>query len=124
MTMMGDRGLRLAGMCLAAALIVFPQAWEQPAHAQEAAGDATKPFRVREGLQDQLSLKTKQGKAVALKVAVHTWSIDGALGRQAIHLDDFTLFRMRGGKIKMVVDGKEEVKSADSYWTMPAGATF
>jgi hypothetical protein len=122
--MMGEKGLLLAGVCLAA-WIILPQAWgqERP-HGKEGAGDVAKPFRVREGFQGLLSLITKQGKTVPLKIAVHRWSIDGSLGRQTIHLDDFTLFQVRGGKIKMLVDGKEDVKSADAYWTMPAGANF
>jgi hypothetical protein len=123
--MMGEKGLLLAGVCLAATWVILPQAWgqERP-HGKEGAGDVAKPFRVREGFQGLLSLITKQGKTVPLKIAVHRWSIDGSLGRQTIHLDDFTLFQVRGGKIKMLVDGKEDVKSADAYWTMPAGANF
>jgi hypothetical protein len=123
--MMGERGLLLAGVCLAATLVILPQAsGQEPAHGKEGAGDVAKPFRVRAGFQGPLSLTTKQGKAVSLKVAVHKWSIDGSLGRQTVHVDDFTLFQVRGGKIKMLVDGKEDVKSADAYWTVPAGATF
>ncbi len=123
--MMGERGLLLAGVCLATTLVIFPQAWGQErAHGQEGAGDVAKPFRVREGFQGQLSITTKQGKALSLKVAVHRWSIDGSVGRQTIHLDDFTLFQVRSGKIKMLVDGKEDVKSADAFWTMPAGVTL
>src|ERR1700722_6011433 len=103
--MMGEKRLLLAGVCLATTLIILPHAWGQRAHDKEGAGDVAKPFRGREGFQGMLSLITKQGKTVALKVAVHRWSIDGSLGRQTIHLDDFTLFQVRGGKIKMLVDG-------------------
>jgi hypothetical protein len=122
--MIGERGLIPAGICLAATLVVF-QAWGQElAQGKEGPGDAAKTLRIREGFQGPLTLITKQGKTVSLKVGVHTWSIDGTMGRQTIHVDDFTLFRMRGGKIKTLVDGKEDVKSADAYWTLPAGSTF
>jgi hypothetical protein len=31
---------------------------------------------------------------------------------------------LRGGKIKTVVDGKEQMRSVDEYWTLPAGSSF
>jgi hypothetical protein len=86
--------------------------------------DPMTAFRVTEGFQEALSLKTKTGKAVALKVTVRTWSIDGILGRQTIRTSDFTLFHLRGGKIKALIAGKEEMKIADAYWTLPAGAVL
>lgn len=86
--------------------------------------EPAKAFRVTEGFQSPLSLKTKAGKTVTLKVGMHTWSIDSALGRQTIRTADFTLFHLRGGKIKVLIDGKEEMKTPDSYWTLPSGATL
>jgi hypothetical protein len=70
-----------------------------------------------------LALKTKEGKTAAFKVGLHTWSIDGALGWQSIKISEFTLFRVRGGKIRVLLDGKEVMKSADDYWSVPAGST-
>ncbi len=76
--MIGERGLIPAGTCLAATLVVF-QAWGQElAQGKEGAGDAAKTFRIRGGFQGPLTLITKQGKTVSLKVGVHTWSIDAA----------------------------------------------
>jgi hypothetical protein len=122
---LSERKLLLIVACLTCMLVVLPQGRAQK-HPQgkEGTGDASKAFRVREGFQGPLTLKTKQGRAITLKVAVHTWSIDGTLGRQTIRIDDFTLFQMRGGKIKALIDGKEEIKSPDAFWTMPAGSTF
>jgi hypothetical protein len=115
----------LVGTCLTVALCFAPQNLAQKkAEGKEGATDATKAFRVREGFQGPLTLKTKAGKIVALKVSVRTWSVDGTLGRQTIKTSDFTLFQMRGGKIKALIDGKEEIKSADMFWTLPAGSTF
>jgi hypothetical protein len=106
-------------------LVILPQGRGQkhPEKKKET-GDSSKTFRVREGFQGPLTLKTKQGRATTLKVGVHTWSIDGTLGRQTIRIDDFTLFQMRGGKIKAFIAGKEEIKSADAFWTISAGSTF
>jgi hypothetical protein len=119
------KGIFLTGACLTVSLCLAPQnlAQKKP-EGKEASTDATKAFRVREGFQGPLTLKTKAGKSVALKVSVRTWSIDGTLGRQTIKTSDFTLFQMRGGKIKAYIDGKEEIKGADMFWTLPAGATF
>jgi hypothetical protein len=123
--MLSEKKLVLIVACLASTLIILPQGRGQKRpEGKEGAGDTAKTFRVREGFQGPLTLMTKQGRAIALKVGVHTWSIDGTLGRQTIHIDDFTLFQMRGGKIKALIDGKEEIKSADAFWTMPAGSTL
>jgi hypothetical protein len=96
---------------------------QQAAARQEALVDPQKVFRATEAFQVPLALKTKEGKTAALKLGLHTWSIDGALGRQSIKTAEFTLFRVRGGKIRVLLDGKEEMKSADEYWTVPAGTT-
>jgi hypothetical protein len=85
--------------------------------------DPLKVFRATEAFQVPLALKTKEGKTAALKVGLHTWSIDGALGRQSIRTGQFTLFRVRGGKIRVFLDGKEEMKSTDEYWSVQAGTT-
>jgi hypothetical protein len=122
---MRERRLLVVLVGFAASLVILPQGRAQKqAKGNEGTGDAAKTFRVREGFQAPLALKTKQGKAVTLSVGVHTWSIDGTLGRQTIQSKDFTLFHMRGGKIKTLIDGKEEIKTADMFWTMPAGSTF
>lgn len=121
--MMIRSGLSLTAACMLAAWAAVPGAWaQQPAQAAAANGAVAKTFRVREGFQAPLTLITKQGKTVALKVAMHRWSIDGTLGPQTVRIDEFTLFHMRGGKIKTVIDGKEVIKSADAYWTLPAGS--
>jgi hypothetical protein len=93
----------------------------QKAASKEALVDPLKVFRATEAFQVPLALKTKEGKTTALKVGLHTWSIDGALGRQSIKTGEFTLFRVRGGKIRVFLDGKEEMKSTDEYWSVVAG---
>ena len=113
--MMINAGLTLTTACVLAAWAALPSAWAQ---------EPAKTYRIREGFQAPLTLTTKQGKTVLLKVAIHRWSIDGALGPQNVRVDEFTLFQMRSGKIKTIVDGKEVIKSADAYWTLPAGSTF
>ena len=123
--MTSKKGHLCAIVCFAALLLALPRAWGQ-AHAEVkgASTDAAKTFRVREGFHAPLSLKTKQGKAVSLNVAVRTWSIDGTLGPQTIRVDDFTIFQMRSGKIQTQADGKDVIKIADDFWTMPAGSTL
>jgi hypothetical protein len=96
---------------------------QEAAASKQALVDPLKVFRATEAFQAPLALKTKEGKTAALKVALHTWSIDGALGRQSIKTSEFTLFRVRGGKIRVLLDGKEEMKRTDEYWTSPAGTT-
>lgn len=91
---------------------------------KEAFANPATAFRAVEGFQSSFALKTKAGRTRALKVALHTWSIDGASGRQNIRVTDFTLFHVRGGKIRVFSDGKEETKTTDMYWTLPAGATL
>jgi hypothetical protein len=103
---------------------VAPRAAVQEGAARkEALVDPQKVFRATEAFQVPLALKTKEGKTAVLKVGLHTWSIDGALGRQSIKTNEFTLFRVRGGKIRVSQDGKEEMRSTDEYWTVPAGTT-
>lgn len=92
--------------------------------AKEVFTDPATAFRAVGGFQSLLSLKTKAGKTATLKVGLHTWSIDGALGQQKIRVPDFTLFHVRGGKIRLFSSGKEETKTTDMYWTLPAGATL
>jgi hypothetical protein len=123
--MMGEKRLLLVLAGLTAGLAILPQGRAQKQREGQGGGaDSAKAFRVREGFQGPLTIKTKQGRALTLHVGVHTWSIDGTLGRQTIRSNDFTLFQMRGGKIKALIDGKEEIKTADMFWTMPAGSTF
>jgi hypothetical protein len=114
----------LVSGCLACTLVILPEGRGQKTESKEGAGDTSRTFRSREGFQGPLTVKTKQGKAITLRVSVHTWSVDGTLGRQTIRLADFTLFQMRGGKIKALIDSKEEIKGADAFWTMPAGSTL
>ena len=123
--MTSNKGHPFLVVCFAALLLVLPRTWGQAlAEAKDASADAAKAFRVREGLHTALNLKTKQGKAISLNVAVHKWSIDGTLGRQTVHVEDFTLFQLRSGKIETQADGKVVIKTTDDYWTMSAGATF
>jgi hypothetical protein len=123
--MTNKRGHPFEGVCFALLLIALPRAWGQ-AHTETkgASADAAKTFRVREGFHAPLNLKTKQGKAISLNVAVQRWSIDGTLGPQTIHVDDFTIFQMRSGKIQTQADGKDVIKTADDFWTVAAGSTF
>lgn len=116
--------LPLTATCVVAAWAALPNAWAQSPPQAAATGEVAKTIRVREGFQAPLTLTTKQGKTVALKVGMHRWSIDGALGQQTVRVDEFTLFQMRSGKIKTMVDGKEVIRAADAYWTLPAGSTF
>lgn len=121
--MVSKKELILIGVCLASTLVILPRGrGQQRPEDREGTGDALRTFRVRDGFQVPLTLKTKQGRAITLNVGVRTWSIDGSLGRQTIRINDFTLFQMRGGKIKVLMDGKEEIKGADAFWTMPAGS--
>lgn len=123
--MTSKKGHAFLVLCFAVLLLAWPRAWGQaPAEAKADSADAAKTFRVREGFHAPLTLKTKQGKPVSLNVAVHKWSIDGTLGPQSVHVEDFTLFQMRSGKIQIQADGKDVVKTADDYWTMPAGSTL
>jgi hypothetical protein len=122
---LSEKQLLLIVACLASTLLVLPQGRGQKRpKGKEGVGDTSKTFRVREEFRMPLTLKTRQGRSITLKVGVRIWSIDGTLGRQTIGIEDFTLFQMRGGKIKALIDGKEEIKSADAFWTMPAGSTF
>lgn len=91
---------------------------------KEALANPATAFRAVEGFQSSFALKTKGGVLRTVKVGMHTWSIDGASGRQNIRVTDFTLFHVRGGKIRVFSDGKEETKSTDMYWTLPAGTTL
>ena len=91
---------------------------------KEAFANPATAFRAVEGFQSSLSFKTKAGMTKTLNVRLHTWSIDGASGRQSIRVTDFTLFHVRGGAIRVFSDGKEETKTTDMYWTLPAGATL
>jgi len=97
---------------------------QKSADSKEAATAAWKAFRMRERFQGPLTLKTKAGKTLALNLGLRVWSIDGTLGRQTLRTTDYTIFRLRAGKIKTVVDGKEQVRNVDEYWTLPAGSTL
>jgi hypothetical protein len=97
---------------------------QKSADGKEAGTAAWKAFRMRERFQGPLSLKTKAGKTLALNVGLRIWSIDGTLGRQTLRTTDYTVFRLRAGKIKTVIDGKEQVRYVDEYWTLPAGSTL
>jgi hypothetical protein len=97
---------------------------QKSADGKEAGTAAWKAFRMRERFQGPLSLKTKAGKTLALNVGLRIWSIDGTLGRQTLRTTDYTVFRLRAGKIKTVIDGKEQVRNVDEYWTLPAGSTL
>jgi hypothetical protein len=123
MKVLGRCFLAFASFALAygTALKGFGQAQKD---SKEAFADPATAFRAVEGFQSLLSLKTKAGKTTTLKVSLHTWSIDGVLGQQNIRVPDFTLFHVRGGKIRVFSGGKEEVKTTDTYWTLPAGATL
>lgn len=122
MKLFGTKLVALSGFVLASGIAL--ESFAEPRQAaKEGFADPAKTFRAVEGFQSPLSLTTKAGKTMALKVGAHTWSIDGELGRQNIRVTDFTLFHVRGGKIRVFADGKEELKSADMYWTAPAGAT-
>lgn len=91
---------------------------------KEAFANPATAFRAVEGFQSSLSFKTKAGMTRVLKLGLHTWSIDGASARQSIRVTDFTLFHVRGGAIRVFSDGKEDTKTTDMYWTLPAGATL
>jgi hypothetical protein len=97
---------------------------QKSADGKEAGTAAWKAFRMRERFQGPLSLKSKAGKTLALNVGLRIWSIDGTLGRQTLRTTDYTVFRLRAGKIKTVIDGKEQVRNVDEYWTLPAGSTL
>lgn len=118
-----DKVLALCVVCLACVFGIAAPGLGQERGGKETIAAPAKIFRVTEGFQGPLSVKAKSGKVATWKVSVHTWSIDGELGRQTIRTSDFTLFHLRGGKLKIFTDGKEELKSADAYWTSPAGAT-
>jgi hypothetical protein len=122
--MMNHIGFALTAACMVAAWAAVPSARAQQPPQAAANGEVAKTFRVREGFQAPLTLITKQGKTVALKVGMHRWSIDGTLGPQTVRVEEFTLFQMRSGKIKTMIDGKEVIQGADAYWTLPAGSIF
>jgi hypothetical protein len=107
-------------------VLVFAQqsSKKKSADSKDAATAAWKAFRMRERFQGPLTLKTKAGKTLALNVGLRIWSIDGTLGRQTLRTTDYTVFRLRAGRIKTIIDGKEQVRNVDEYWTLPAGSTL
>jgi hypothetical protein len=106
-------------------VLVFAQSSKQKsADSKDAATAAWKAFRMRERFQGPLILKNKAGKTLSLNVGLRVWSIDGTLGRQTLRTTDYTVFRLRAGRIKTVVEGKEQVRNVDEYWTLPAGSTL
>lgn len=117
--------IMLAVFCLMPCLVCAQGAAKaRPADSKESATNAWKAFRVHEQFQGPLALKTKGGKTVALNVGVRVWSIDATLGRQTLRITDYTVFHLRGGKLQTVVDGKEQLRNVDEYWTLPAGSSF
>jgi len=110
---------------LAVPLLVASLSWAQaPVPSAPGMAEAAPHFRVREGFEAPLTLKTAQGKVFSLKAARHTWSVDASLGQQSVHIADFTLFHLRAGKISEQVEGQAVLRGVDSYWTLPAGAVF
>ena len=122
--MITSKRVRVMGTCLAAGFFVTSGWGQAPSEATTSGNTAAANLRVREGFQAPLVLMTKQGESIVLKVATHKWSIDGVFGRQSIRLNDFTLLQVRGGSIVTFIDGTALVKTADDYWTMPAGSVL
>jgi hypothetical protein len=115
----------LAFTSFALAYGTAPQGFGQAQNESKGAfADPATAFRAVEGFQSSLSLKTKAGRTTTLKMGLHTWSVDGALGQQNIRVPGFTLFHVRAGKIRIFSGGKEGTKTTDTYWTLPAGGTL
>ena len=115
----------LAFTFFAMAYGTVPQGFGQAQNESKGAfADPATAFREVEGFQSLLSLKTKAGKTTTLKMGLRTWSVDGVLGQQNIRVPNFSLFHVRAGKVRILSGGKEQTKTTDTYWTLPAGATL
>ncbi len=116
----------LLAVFLLAPVIVSAQlaSKQKTANSKEAGTAAWKAFRSREQFQGPLTLKTKEGKTLTLSVGLRVWSIDGTLGRQTLRTADYTVFRVRAGRINTIVDGKEQLRNVDEYWILAAGSTL
>jgi len=72
-------------------------------------------------LQSSATVLSKDGKVRPVKAALRRWIIPG---KQLAELDErgFLLIQLRGGKVTVTIDGKEQKHAPGDFWVVPANS--
>lgn len=116
-------------------VLVLLGAFVLPSSAQKAAGsesptnarldaryESWKALQTTERFSGPLMLKSTKGKPLSIAVGLRLWSIDAVRGPQKLLIPEFTVFHLRAGTLKTMIDGKEETRKTDDFWVLPAGS--
>ena len=87
-------------------------------HAQTSQTDITTPIQRFEG---SAQFKGKGGKTQNASVTIRQWTIPG---KQKMDVPErgFLLVTLRAGKVTTTIDGKEEKRRTDDFWTVAENA--
>ena len=108
----------LAGLSLASA-----PAQHTPAPAQQKTETAA-PLKPLERFEGQAAFRTKQGKPKELHIVIRNWEIHGRQRIDKFPEEGFMVVHLHSGKVTTVINGKEEKRSGDAFWTVPAGSSM
>lgn len=92
-----------------------------PAQAPQKA-ESVIPLKPIERFDGKTAFRTKQGKPKELHVVVRNWQIHGRQRIEKFPEEGFMLVHLHSGKVSTVIDGKEEKRGGDAFWTVPAGS--
>jgi len=84
--------------------------------------ESWKAFQVTERFSGPMVLKSTKGTSISVQVGFQVWSLDAGRGPQKLLVPEFTIFHLRAGTLKTVVNGKEEVRKSDDFWVLPVGS--
>lgn len=84
--------------------------------------ESWKALQATERYSGPMALKSTKGTPISVQLNLRVWSIDAGRGPQNLMVPEFTIFHLRAGTLKTVVDGKEEVRKPDDFWALPAGS--
>jgi hypothetical protein len=128
MTMLG-RHLLALGVLFSLVALATPSVAQKVAAAEsEATGkldakyESWRAFQATERFSGPVVLKSTKGAPIPLRVELRVWSLDAGRGPQKLLVPEFTIFHLRAGTLKIVVNGKEEVRKSDDFWVLPAGS--
>jgi len=84
-------------------------------------GSETERLNRNDRFVGSVTMKSKTGKSVPLRVSLRTWGMAG--GRDTIRLTEqgFVIVQLHSGKLRTIIDGKEQEREEGEFWVVPPG---
>jgi quercetin dioxygenase-like cupin family protein len=109
----------MAGLCLA---ICFAAATEHASPQQPAASASVETLPPVNRFRGDAHFKGKDGRTRVAQITIRQWTIPAKQKLDSLPERGFLLVTVRAGKVTTTINGQQQQRRTDDFWTVPENA--